>query len=128
MNKRISDEELNVMKLLHPMKGEKYDVTVSNVDLLDLCNDLQDAREIIKTIETYGAMLKKKKPSLTEHLQKLANNHKMCFALNQLQTLVMYDRGALFIVNAEEFFGFNKDNFYCDIEVNDVIYPEADNE
>lgn len=32
--------------------------------------------------------------------------------------------GVLSIVNAEEFFGFKKGDFTCDIEVNDVIYPE----
>ena len=121
MNKRISDEELNAMKLLHPMKGKKYDVTISSVDLLDLCNDLQDAREELKNY-VY------QKPSLSEHLQKLANKHMICFALSPLHVLFAYVRGTYFTVNAEDFFGFDKDFFNCDVEVNEVIYPEVNND
>ena len=120
MNKRISDKKLN--ELLSRKKTDMY--VLKHEDFIGLIHDLREARETVKTIETYGAMFKKEKPSLREYLQKLANKHKMCFALNQLQTLVVYDRGVLSIVNAEEFFGFKKSDFTCDIEVNDVIYPE----
>jgi len=116
MNKRISDEELE--KALKRVREEKCAVMIFDTDIAEkFVADLIDAREALKKYEP-------QKPSLSQHLQKLANKHKVCFALNQLQILVVYDRRAFFIVNAEEFFGFNKDNFYCDIEVDDVIYPE----
>ena len=117
MNKRISDTEIeNRLKYFVPVDSE----TIENMLL-----DLKDARVVVKK---YESMMVNKNPSLTEYLQNLANKHKVCFALNQLQILVMYDRGAFFIVNAEEFFGFKKGDFTCDIEVNDVIYPEVTDE
>jgi len=47
------------MKLLQPRTGKPYDVTVSNVDLLDLCNDLLDAR---KELEKQKPMLESSRP------------------------------------------------------------------
>lgn len=71
MFNRISDKKLN--ELLSRKKTDMY--VLKHEDFIGLIHDLREAREIVKTIETFGAMLKNEKPSLTEYLQKLANKH-----------------------------------------------------
>ena len=123
MNKRISDKELK------EIVSDPYNnfVKFTTQKLENLALDLQDAREVIKTIETYGSMLEKKKPSLAEHLQKLANKHKVCFTKRDGALITFFDDSTA-SMSATVFFGFDENDFIDDFPRTLVISQEATDE
>ena len=123
MKKRISDKELK------EIVSDPYNnfVKFTTQKLENLALDLQDAREVIKTIETYGSMLEKKKPSLAEHLQKLANKHKVCFTKRDGALITFFDDSTA-SMSATVFFGFDINDYNEDFYAPNIINPEVTDE
>lgn len=131
MNKRISDEKLCILS--NRKSRDMYYLSPEEFD--NLVNDLKDAREAVKTIEAYGAMLKNEKPSLAEHLQKLANKHKVIFEIIVGERLVFYcdggsleNNGIIAWTEAEPFFLFDARDFDGDLSGKFIIKPEVTDE
>ena len=134
MNKRISDKELNSIytsvkeKLTWSLNHETRFINVKLDNLHNLCEDLIDAREALKKYEP-------QKPSLTEHLQKLANKHKVIFEIIVGERLVFYcdggsleNNGIIAWTEAEPFFLFDARDFDGDLSGKFIIKPEATDE
>lgn len=131
MNKRISDEKLCILS--NRKSRDMYYLSPEEFD--NLVNDLKDAREAVKTIEAYGAMLKNEKPSLPQHLQKLANKHKVIFEIIVGERLVFYcdggsleNNGIIAWTEAEPFFLFDARDFDGDLSGKFIIKPEVTDE
>lgn len=104
MNKRISDEKLCILS--NRKSRDMYYLSPEEFD--NLVNDLKDAREALKKYA--------QKPSLTEHLQKLANKHKVCFTKRDGALMTFFSNSKCSI-SATGFFGFDindyNDDFYA---------------
>ena len=122
MNKRISDEELE--KALKRVREEKCAVMIFDTDIAEkFVADLIDAREAVKN---YESMIITKRPSLAEHLQKLANKHKVGFCVSK--TDISYFNRGYSAPNAEAFFNFNRCCFIDDCTGSYIKPDEADDE
>ena len=124
MNKRISDTEIE--------NRLKYFIPINDSAIENMLLDLKDARVVVKK---YESMMVNKKPSLAEHLQKLANKHKVIFEIIVGERLVFYcdggsleNNGIIAWTEAEPFFLFDARDFDGDLSGKFIIKPEVTDE
>lgn len=109
MEQRINDKDLSSM--LRDMENQPTINAKQRWALLDL----QDARKQLKKYP--------EEPSLKVFLQLLANKHNLTFTSDKDGFCLFYVSNRTTKVDAEDFFGFDRDSFDDDFYLDEIIAP-----